>query len=328
MNTSLKSFLFGCLEFLAAMILMPIIFTVSLLAQLTFSVKSLLVSSGQRDTWKPSKNQKYAIVVTGASSGIGKALVLEYARAYTMEKVDLRFGLLGTNEERLQQVETELIEKFNIKPAYIVKKAVDVRNQDQMKLAIEEFETRFNGINLLVANAGVSEFVLKSQNNDIDFENLQRGIIDINLIGALNTVLPIVNKVVNQKRYRDEQTINIALVSSIAGESSFLSAYASMKKGLTELCRFLRWKLKPNTFVNVSVVCPGWVDTHMASKFPGSKIGMIDSQSAAEKIRSGLEEGYPVIAFPYAFYVLSRVVGSMPTGLVEAIMQFVNPDHH
>jgi short-subunit dehydrogenase len=308
------------IEVLCTLILTPLFFVLSVVATIAWKVIDMIRGNANK-SFKPIANEKYAIVVTGASSGIGRALVFEYARVYTQLNVALRFGLMGTNAERLQQVATELQEKYGIKPMYIEQRCVDVRDENTMRNAIDHFESTFNGINLLIANAGVSEYVLKSSNPDIEFEELQRGVFNINFVGVMNTVLPIISRIVKNKKYLEDQKLNICIISSTAGETPFLSMYTAAKKALTEYSRFLRMKLRDVPAVNLSVACPGWVDTNMSDKYPRSKFGMVQSDVAAKTIIDGLERGQSIIAFPYYAYALLRVLGTLPNSVLEPILR-------
>lgn len=331
-------FLRGTIESILSLIVLPLVLFVSLLIKLYLY---LFKRDGEpNNCWKPTN--KFSILVTGASSGIGRSLVLEYAKRYAKQCPQLNFGLLGTNIDRLKSASQELQDTYGIPADRIMYKDIDITEEKEMEDFILKFEKQFDGINLLVANAAVSEYVVQSQEPSIDFNNMERRIMNVNFVGCLNTIMPILNQLVQleqddqsvnvgryyiKKRYKNGQPLTICLVSSMSAEVPFVSMYGVMKKALLEYGRRLRWQfLKSNPDLNITVVMPGWVETYMSSKYPGFKNFMISSEKAAELIRDGIEKGDEVIYFPFVTYLLVRWMNVIPLGILSPIIKILpNP---
>lgn len=120
------------------------------------------------------------IVITGATSGIGRALALEYAAE------GKTLVLVGRNADRLEQIKTECEQK----KATVVERIADVRDEAAMKQLIEEVHAN-HSIDLVIANAGVSEGTLSKCFDDLD--KAARTVTDINISGVHNTVLPAID---------------------------------------------------------------------------------------------------------------------------------------
>ena len=135
-----------------------------------------------------------SILITGASSGLGKALAL----AYSQDRVTLY--LTGRNTERL----AEVVELCRSKGADVHFSAIDVVDAEALKIWILECDEK-NPIDLVIANAGISN---AGQTVSMAFN---QKIFDVNLQGVLNTIHPII------PRMQSRQCGHIALMSSLSG---------------------------------------------------------------------------------------------------------------
>jgi short-subunit dehydrogenase len=315
--TNSYPFLTGWIELMVCLAFLPPLLFMS------FLFKLYDVCAGRRKVnLVPELHSKFSIVITGASAGIGKALVFEYAKRYSHSH-ELCFGLIGTNETRLKQVVNELREKYGIPQENMQYAVMDVRNKDAMKDFIEKMERKFDGINVLVANAGVADYSLKKNNPNLEIGEIQHKVLDINMKGLMNTVLPIVNRLNREKKvdtgYWGKQSICICMISSISAEFPHSSFYSVVKKAVLEYGRFLRWTFAKNPHVSVTVVLPGFVDTHLGQAFPAEKFLMLDPYTTAELMREGLERGDEIVAFPFTFYLVVKLTQVLPLGLFEPI---------
>jgi len=318
-----NNYVIGLVEFVVTIMATPLLLIASFFAKLFGALLEYVV---RRDRQLPlARAGKIAIVITGASAGLGKALAFEFARAYPNAR--LCFGLIGTSEERLNQTRTELVESYkNVKQEDVQMGVIDVRDAAAMRDFIHSFEEKFNGVNVLLANAGVTEFTLKQNNPDLTLADMNRQVSDINFNGVLNTVLPLVERLDESKieRYRDgEQPLHICIVSSLVSQAPMISVYGLTKRAVVEYARYLRKYFSSYLNVHVSVALPGWIDTGMAKVFPGSKPFMISSEQAAHNIRIGMERDDAMIVFPVFAYWASRIVEVLPAGLFEPIFNLM-----
>jgi NADP-dependent 3-hydroxy acid dehydrogenase YdfG len=240
---------------------------------------------------------KRAVLITGGSSGIGRALALHYAAENTM------IGLLGRDEERLQAVARDCAAKG----ATVAQAAIDVRDRTAMRAWIEDFD-RQHATDLVIANAGVMGGVAPGQR--LEPADFAHALMEINVQGALNTVQPLLEPMMQRRRGQ------IVLIGSLAGFNALPDApsYCASKAAVMTYGLSLREALR-GTNVRVNVVCPGYVSTPMTEQLTGWKPGEISAADAARRIARGLEQDRAIIAFPLVLAWLSRIGGIVPDWL-------------
>ena len=238
-----------------------------------------------------------AIVITGASSGIGAALARLYARP------GVSLGLIGRDPGRLGAVAAEV----RTAGATAREGLLDLCDRPALSAFMADFESR-HPIDLLILNAGV----LDGRRADGTIENADtaRRVIEINLLGAIDALhlaLPGM-----RRRGRG----HIVLVSSLAALSPVTDApaYSASKAGLLSYGRALRAALVGEQ-VRVSVVCPGYVTTAMTETHIGKHPGEISAAAAARLIAAGIDRNKAVIGFPRLLYMLSLVTPFVPEAI-------------
>lgn len=239
------------------------------------------------------------ILITGASSGLGEALAHAYASAGTM------LILTGRHAERLEKVAAAC----TAQGAEVRTATIDVRDAVGMKDFIQTMDTE-HSIDLVIANAGISAGTFTGEDNLI----AAQGVFDVNLGGVLNTIHPILPRMVARKAGQ------IAIISSLAGILPWpgAAAYSASKAAVRYYGEALRGYLK-RTHVSVSVVCPGWIHTPLVAvnRFPMPLI--MSSERAASIIKRGLLRRKTRISFPRSLYLLLRVCEALPAGMVNSL---------
>ena len=249
-----------------------------------------------------------SILITGASSGIGAALAIEYAG----EGVFL--ALTGRNTDRLDKVAKACIDRG----AEVAVKAIDILDRDAVETWIAEIDET-HPIDLLVANAGISSGTAQSKER---IEKV-REIFAVNLDGVLNTVLPAI------PHMQSRGTGQIAIMSSIAGFRGLpgTSAYAASKAAVKSYGEGLRGQLWADG-IRVNVICPGYVVSAMTdtNQFPMPLI--IPADKAARIIRRGLESNKSRIAFPWPMHFIVWLMGALPISWTDPLFRRLpkNPD--
>jgi short-subunit dehydrogenase len=242
------------------------------------------------------------ILITGASSGIGKALALHYAKPGQI------LGLLGRNVERLDLVAAECRKRG----AEVRTGAIDIRRREELKQWLEAFD-RDHSVDLLIANAGVMEGT--PPGGDIEPPDAAYDLIETNVLGLLNTVQPLLPSLIARGRGR------VAVISSIAGFVPLPDApsYSASKSAVTNYGLALRALLAPHG-IGVTVVCPGYIDTPMMHRELGTKPFKMPADRAARLISRGIERDRALVVFPFFFGLITRIGGLLPDRLRRLTM--------
>lgn len=228
------------------------------------------------------------LLITGASSGIGAALALAYAAP------DVRLALFGRDEPRLRQV----AEACRTKGALVAAILADVADAEVMAQATILVDDAYP-LDLVIANAGVSGATIGG--------SVER-LFAINVMGVIHTVEPLLPRLIARGRGQ------IALMSSLA---SFVNrpgtaAYCASKAAVRVWGEGLRERLLPQG-VDVSVICPGFIDTPLTRRNPFPMPQLMTVEAAATLIKQRLAQGQARIAFPTALYWGARLAGLLPT---------------
>jgi short-subunit dehydrogenase len=232
------------------------------------------------------------ILITGASSGLGRALAEIYAAP------GVWLSLQGRDSVRLNQVAAST----RAKGAVVGVTVGDVTDAASMATWIARCEQQ-QPIDLVIANAGISGGTAGGGESDAQV----RAIFDINLTGVMNTVQPVIPLL---KKCGSGQ---IAIMSSLASFRGFAAApaYCASKAAVRVYGEGLREELS-RYGVSVSVICPGFIKTPMtdANRFPMPLI--MSAKRAARIIKKGLGRKKARIAFPWLGYLMIRIVASLP----------------
>jgi len=198
------------------------------------------------------------IIITGASSGIGKELAIKLS-----EKGAL-LSLAARNEIKLKEV----AEKCKLKSKTVLTVTTDVSKKEQCKNLIEETINKFGKIDILINNAGITMWTMFEDITDID---LVEKIMKVNYLGSVyctHFALPYLKKTKGL----------IVGISSLTGRTGVptRTAYAASKFAMTGFFDSLRIELK-KTGVAVTMIYPGFVDTEIRGKelgADGNQIGI------------------------------------------------------
>ncbi|HUN46859.1 MAG TPA: SDR family NAD(P)-dependent oxidoreductase [Stellaceae bacterium] len=247
-----------------------------------------------------------SILITGASGGIGAAL----ARAYARPGVALALG--GRNAERLAGV----AEACRSAGAEVETAAVDVTDAAAMADWIGGADGR-HPIDLVIANAGMTGGLAGDGGGESPTE-VQR-IMSVNFGGVCNTLHPLIPAL---RRRRRGQLVLMSSLAALRG-LPYSPAYCASKAALRAYGEALGAWLKADG-VEVAVVLPGFVDTHLSRHVAGPKPLQTTPERAARIIRRRLERGQATIAFPFLLYAGMRALTVLPAGLVNPILGSVN----
>ena len=184
------------------------------------------------------------IIITGASSGIGKAL------ACRMAAESARIGLVARNRDHLVEVATRIAKLYprDHKPLVY---ACDVSRMQSVSEFIHDFNRNYGGIDILINNAGTGVYGDVERTMISDFNQ----VMDVNFYGAANCML----KALPALKKTGGVIINITSVAAMYGVP-YLGAYSASKAALVALSQSLRAELS-DSGVSIMIVYPGYTQT-------------------------------------------------------------------
>ena len=231
-----------------------------------------------------SENQK-KIWITGASSGIGKALALKFA------KKNWQVAISARRKELLDQIALDKnISSF----------PMDVTNEDLVKITFSDILNEFKELDLCVFCSGAYDPKLEKE---INKEQIKK-IMNINFFGVLNCIEIVENYFKNKKEG------HISIVSSVAAYRGLpnSSGYGPSKAALTNLTESLYFDFKKHG-VRISLISPGFIKTPLTSQNTFNMPFIKTPEFAANKIYSGLTKGSAFeIHFPKELTLILKIL--------------------
>jgi short-subunit dehydrogenase len=241
------------------------------------------------------------ILVTGASSGLGEALALNFAEPGTT------LCLHGRDASRLEEVAAECRRRG----AIAISATGDVTQAAALAAWIQDIDRR-QPIDLVIANAGISGGTARG----VEGIDQTRRIFAVNVDGVINTVMPLIVPMARRERGQ------IAIMSSLAGFRGMpgAPAYCASKAAVRIWGEALRVELAPKG-IGVSVICPGFVVTRMTAVNDFSMPMLMPAERAARVIRRGLARNRARIAFPWPMYAAARLLAALPACLADPLLR-------
>ncbi|NUP14179.1 MAG: SDR family NAD(P)-dependent oxidoreductase [Polyangiaceae bacterium] len=245
-----------------------------------------------------------AAVVTGASSGIGRALALQLARSGVAALV-----VVARRRELLDDLAREI--RALERRAYV--ECIDLSDTELTvaRLRALDRELRFD---LVVSNAGLGA---PSGANPLAWETL-RGPFHVNFCGAAATLTAVLPDMVERRR---GHLVGIGSLSAY-GALPNAAAYCTPKAGLGMLLDCLRMDLQ-GTDVHVTHVRLGFVRTAMVAHSTHPMPQMLEAEAVAQRIVERLPRAPREIVLPRALGMATRVAGALPGSLRELAARFV-----
>tara|TARA_Y100000817_G_scaffold289559_1_gene259630 strand:- start:414 stop:1166 length:753 start_codon:yes stop_codon:yes gene_type:complete len=235
-----------------------------------------------------SENQK-KIWITGASSGIGKAVAEKFA--YEGWKVAV--------SARRKEILDNMAQDLNIKSF-----PLDVTKRDQIENVFKNILNDFGELDLCLFSSGTYE---PKDEQSIDPDKI-KNVININFLGVIDCVKTV------EEYFKKKKSGHISIVSSIAGYRGLpnSSGYGPSKAALTNFSESIYFDFK-KFGVRVSIVSPGFIKTPLTDKNEFPMPFLKTPQYAAEKIFNGLVKSNAFeIHFPKGLTLILKLLRILP----------------
>ena len=243
-------------------------------------------------------NAHSSVVITGASSGLGRALAAEYAqRGATL-------ALIARRGDQLEALAASLPTRCYCYP-------VDVRQATALTAAAQDFIEREGCPDIVIANAGVSAGT--STTDPLDSAVFEE-ILATNLTGMMLTFRPFIDVM------RSAGRGTLAGIASVAGFRGLpgASAYCASKSAAITYLESLRLELRDDG-ITVVTVCPGYVDTPMTSGNPYRMPFLMPSDRAAANIAGAINRGKRFHVLPWQMALAAWILRRLPRPVYDAL---------
>jgi hypothetical protein len=245
------------------------------------------------------------VFITGASSGLGAALAQRYARDGAV------LGLAARRTEKLQALAASLPGSAQHR-VY----ALDVNDHAAIAAAAADFIAAHNGIDIVIANAGISRGTLTEYAEDLPaFEQ----IFATNVSATVATFAPFIAAMQQQARAGDKGCRLVA-ISSVAGVRGLpgAGAYSASKAAVRVYCESLRVELKTSG-VRVVTIAPGYIDTPMTQMNEYQMPFLMPAEKFAEQAAATIEKGRSYRVIPWQMGVVAKGLRLLPDWLYDSL---------
>jgi len=240
------------------------------------------------------------VMITGASSGIGRGVAVEIASR------GANLGLLARREDLLK----EIVDEARSRGVQAVAATADVRDAEAVREAAKRFRQELGPIDVLIANAGIGTADHAVQ---LKPEHVSE-VIGINVLGAVNSVAAVAPEMVARGQGR------LVAISSLAAYRGLAksAAYCASKAALSSYFESVRIDLR-DTGVGVTIIHPGFIKTALTSGREAKMPYLMELDDAVKKIVSAIEKEKKTYAFPWQLATIVRAGLLMPPAMYDWI---------
>ncbi len=239
------------------------------------------------------------VFITGASSGIGAALATHYARQ------GATLGLLARRSAALDA----LIATFpnsHLHRAY----GVDVRDHAALGAAAADFLAHAGGIDIVIANAGISHGTLTEHLEDLP---VFADIVATNLTATAATFAPFIAAMRAQRTAG--RLVGIGSVAGIRGLPG-AGAYSASKAAVMTYCEALRIEMRGHG-IDVVTIAPGYIDTPMTRHNPYPMPFLMTPEAFAARAARAIDAGAAYRVIPWQMGVVAKLLRLLPVALYD-----------
>jgi short-subunit dehydrogenase len=239
-----------------------------------------------------------AVVITGASSGIGAQLARELSGR------GARVGLVARRAERLEELAAEL--EGGPGAAWA---AADVTDGAGLCAALDRLEEELGGTDVVIANAGTNRLERPHE------PGVAVELYDLNVAGMLRLFDWALPRFLQRRRGHLVGISSVASFFGLPGNAAYCGSKAAMRIHL----QALRVTLKRRG-IAVTTICPGFVESELTDDFPGPMPFLWPTDRAARTIADAVEAGRGEVVFPWQMRWIVRGSRLLPRPLFEWVL--------
>ncbi len=242
-------------------------------------------------------------LITGASSGIGRALALRLASR------DIRLALLARRSDAL----ADTAEAVRQAGGFAITKVADVTDRQAMATAVAEIEAEAGPVECFIANAGGGQRMAADEFDADVFGD----IIAVNLQGFANGIAAVLPSM------RERGKGHIVAIGSLAARLGLprAGAYSAAKAGVARLAGSMRIELA-REHIAVTLIEPGFVDTRGRSKTgTRRKPFRMPLDEATARIERAIDRRATVAAFPAILVILIAALRILPSPVYNRVIR-------
>jgi len=245
------------------------------------------------------------ILITGASSGIGRELALNLA------KRGCRIGLIARREKELTLLAQEIP---NLSGDALVLPA-DVTKRLDVQQRIQQFIDKWGHIDILIANAGVG-LLHKAA-------NLNTEKVDVTMqLNFYGTWYPIEAVLPGMLAYGQGHIVAISSVAAFRGLPK-AAPYSASKVAIARFLESMRVELKGQG-INFTTIYPGFVRTNMTAKNRFKMPFILEASDAASKIIRAIEKQKAEVVIPWQIAIFSHIIRILPNAVFDRVAKYLS----
>jgi short-subunit dehydrogenase len=240
------------------------------------------------------------VMITGASSGIGRGLAVEIAgRGANVGLVARRAEVIG-----------EVVREIEAAGSKAVALPADVQSEDSIRAAAEKLRASLGPIDVLIANAGIGP---TRDAADFSAEEVS-DVINVNVIGASNSVAAVIPEMVARG---SGQLVAISSLAAYRGLPRS-AAYCASKAAVSAFFESLRLDLEPRG-IDVTIIHPGFIKTPLTAGRESQMPFLMELDDAVGKIVRAIGKRRKSYSFPWQLATIVRAGMLMPIWMYDQI---------
>ena len=240
------------------------------------------------------------VLITGASSGIGRALAVELGGR------GASLGLLARRAEALREIKRDV----EARGGRALALAADVRDAEAVRTTADQLRGSFGRIDMLLANAGIGTTTSAANLRADEVAN----VISVNVLGVVNSVAAVVPEMVARG------SGHLVAISSLAAYRGLpkSGAYCASKAAVSAFFESLRVDLR-GTGVDVTIIHPGFIKTPLTEGRRARMPYLMELDDATKKIVWAIERRRKSYSFPWQLASIVRACLLLPASIYDPI---------